>query len=473
MSERKDNKKMPLDESVIFGAGQYGASLLAPTDAERDAINDGMKLFWEAVERHENVSEEFKHGNFFEYIEAAKFNAEAARKGSPLYAHVTAAEGDPHAAADIIISRDDDLVKEVQAKSSDDPARLSHSLSDPKYHGMDKLVPKGQEDRVAALADHDAHHHNAHAADYADTSDHVTGELHAGHIASGGTSYRELRVFTENPGQYIELHGAMSLPEEVLDLGFHAAEAGFIVGGAIHLTKNGIGLLKGAITPTEAAQNTLRYAAESGGRSVFVGGLGSIFRNIGHAVGSEALSKSNVATSLAAGLIRTVKTVRCWACGDITDEQAMEEIGQTGCATLSGLYAGAVGAIFFPPAGAILGSMGGYIVAIQIYQSCIAILKRSRLAEQESRRIVSLREESCRIMTQQRIDFEQRLENKLEIKRKEFAGYFALIDQGLYANRPEIAVMGLNAFACLFGKKLMTLDEFNDFMSHSTNPLII
>ena len=473
MSDRNKNKKLPLEESGIFGAGQHGANLLVPSDAERDAINDGMKLFWEAVEKHENVSEEFKHGNFFEYIEAAKFNNEAARRGSPLHAHVTAAEGDPHAAADIVITNRDEVVKEVQAKSSDNPSSLSHSLSDPKYHGMDKLVPKGQEERVATLAGHNAQHNNAHAADYSDTSDHVTGELHAGHISSSGTSYRELKFITENPEQYAEAHGAMSLPEEVLDLGLHAAEAGFIVMGAINLTKNGIQVWKGAITPTEAAQNTLLSAAKAGGRSAFAGGLGSVFRNIGHAVGSEALSKSNVATSLAAGLIRTARTVRSLARGDITAEQAMEEIGQTGCATLSGVYAGAVGAIFFPPAGAIMGSMGGYIVAIQIYQSCIAILKRARLAEQESCRIVSLREESCKIMKQQRIDFEDRLGNKLKMQRQEFDRYFALIDQGLYGNQPEIAVMGLNAFARIFGKKLMSIDEFNNFMLNSKDPLII
>lgn len=469
----KDKKKIFLDEPVTFGAGQYGASLLFPNDAERDAIAEGMKLFWEAVEQHKNVSEEFKHGNFFEYIEAAKFNFEAARKGSPLHAHVTAAEGDPHSAADIVITNEDVVVKEIQAKSSENTVRLSNSLSDPKYQGMDKLVPKEQEERVAALTGHSSHNDHTHSTYHGDSDHHVTGELHAGNITSGGTSYNELRSATKNAEQYIESQGVISLPEEIIDLSFHAAEAGFIVGGALNIIKNGIRIFKNDITPTEASHNTLRSASEIGGRSALTGGLGSIFRNVGHAIGSEALSKSNIATALATGLVRTVKTVRSLARRDITAEQAMEKIGQTGFATLSGVYVGAVGEIFFPPVGALIGSMGGFIVATQIYQSCIAILKRAQLAEEESLRVISLSEESCRIMKQQRIDFEERMRNKLKMQRQEFDSFFALIDQGLYGNRPEIAVMGLNAIARCFGVKLMSLDEFNEFMLNSTAPLVI
>lgn len=302
---KENNKKTTLDDSVIFGSGQYGANFLAPTDAERDALRDGMDLLQEAVERLENVSPEFKHGNLFEYIEAAKFNSAAAEKGSPLRAHVTAAEGAPHAPADIVITDGDEVVKEVQAKSSNNPDSLVHALSDPKYQGMDKLVPEDQEDSVRLLANHHAHSDHSHVAVFADTDHNVTGELHEGNVDSGGTSYSELRFATENPDQYIEMQGVTSLPEEAWDLSIHAAEAGFIIGGAIALTRNSIAALKGDITLPQAAKNSLIGAGRSGAKSALTGSFGSMLRNAGHAIGADALSKSNVATALAAGLINT------------------------------------------------------------------------------------------------------------------------------------------------------------------------
>jgi hypothetical protein len=137
------------------------------------------------------------------------------------------------------------------------------------------------------------------------------------------------------------------------------------------------------------------------------------------------------------------------------------------------MYAGAVGALFFPPVGAIIGSMGGYIIAAQIYQSSIALLKHTRLIERESFRIVALAEESCKATAKERAKFELQLEKILQLRRKEFADCFAVIDQGLQSDHPDIATLGLAAFALLFGKKLISFKEFDEFMMNSTDTLVI
>ncbi|MEM2890459.1 MAG: hypothetical protein QW358_03865 [Candidatus Hadarchaeum sp.] len=470
---KEDTKKKILDDCLIFGSGQYGANIFAPTDAERDALRDGIDLLQEAVDRLKNVSPEFKHGNLFEYIEAAKFNSCAAAKGSPLRAHVTAAEGVPHAPADIVITNGYEVVKQIQTKSSNNPETLVQSLSDPKYHGMDKLVPEDQVDSVRLLADNYAHPDHSHDDGFCDTSHHVTGELHAGNIGSGGTSYYELRFAAENPDQYIEKQGVTSLPEEAFDISMHAAEAGFIIGGAVEVIKNSIAALQGNINLEQAAKNSLIGAGKSSVRSALTGSFGSILRNAGHAIGLDTLAKSNIATGLAAGLINTGRIVLLLSRGEITAEQAMEQIGQTGISTISGIYAGVVGALFFPSFGAVIGSLGGYLIAANIYQSCITIMKYARLAEKESLRNVAMAKEACRVMARQREEFEHRLENDLRFRRQEFGKCFLLVEQGIERNYPQVATLGLSALALLFGRKIMSFKELDDFLVHSSGPLVI
>ena len=68
-----------------------------------NAATEGMRLFQEKVNSSiiQNGQFEFYKGNLFEYIEAAKFNTEAARLGSSTRAVVTDAIGRSADAADI------------------------------------------------------------------------------------------------------------------------------------------------------------------------------------------------------------------------------------------------------------------------------------------------------------------------------------------------------------------------------------
>ena len=92
----------------------------------------------------QNKDFSFAKGNLFEYIEAAKFNVDAATKGSNLTAFVTDIE-DPHAAADILIRDNNKVVREVQAKFSDSQNAAADSVSmqrKDKYTGMQRLIRK-------------------------------------------------------------------------------------------------------------------------------------------------------------------------------------------------------------------------------------------------------------------------------------------------------------------------------------------
>lgn len=112
---KKEKKKVnDFENDVGRSIGNY-----ASTNAQNasQASLDGMSLFRDKVfgKMIQNGQFEQGKGSLFEYIEAAKFNSEAAFKGSTLRAEVTDVY-DSGAAADILIKDNGETVREVQAK---------------------------------------------------------------------------------------------------------------------------------------------------------------------------------------------------------------------------------------------------------------------------------------------------------------------------------------------------------------------
>ncbi len=170
----KKNSLHNLNTATSFSAGIYGAKVSQSHANATDAISQGMDAFRMAAEKLGAVNPKISQGNLFEYIEAAKFNADAALKGSSVKAVVTAAEGNPHAAADLLIKDGNQVVQEVQAKSMNRVSNLTDSLSNPKYEGMQKLVPNGNGEQVKELARQSSQSSND---DYGDTAKNVTDKL--------------------------------------------------------------------------------------------------------------------------------------------------------------------------------------------------------------------------------------------------------------------------------------------------------
>jgi hypothetical protein len=117
--------------------------------------------------------------------------------------------------------------------------------------------------------------------------------------------------------------------------------------------------------------------------------------------------------------------------------------------------------------------VAGYFVANHTYQSCIAILRDARLAEEEAARALALAEAAVAAMDEQRAAFETQVEALTELRRQEFAGAFSAIDATLEADSPAAAVGALDAFAYLFGRKLRfeNFEAFDAFMRDGDEPL--
>ena len=473
MNDKEENN---LDK-IGFAAGQYGAAASSNYADATDEMVSGIDAFRQAAERLGAVGLHFRQGNLFEYIEAAKFNAEAALKEDALRAHVTAAEGDPTGAADILIKLNGEVVREVQAKSSDSSTALTGYLKDPKYDGMLKLVPEDKANTVRGYAERLAERHSERdlptAAGHADTAKNVTGRLEHGGVTSGGTNYQENIFAAENPQIYSVLQEMKSVACEAATAGMQAAAAGAVVGCAVSLIKSSIKYSKGEMSLKEAVVKSGEDALKAGGRGGSIGCMGAILRQGAREAGIKSLTKSNVATALAAGLISSGVSVYKYVKGEMSAEETAESIGQNGVSTMSSIYSGAAAGMVFGPAGAVVGSVVGYMVASNVFQACLAIHKNARLANEEKVRIVALCEAACDAMNAQRKEVEAFVIERIEQRKEEFVTSFRDIDECLTTDNYVAINLALADFATLFGRKLLfnEFEEFNEFMLESDLPL--
>ncbi|MED4782163.1 hypothetical protein [Brevibacillus choshinensis] len=473
--KKKDGstEKNKADAESFLGSqlGSYAARHEA--EASHAAV-EGMDSLRRMADNLKNVGGDQKQGNLFEIIEATKFNMDAASKGADIRAYVTALEGDPHAKADILIRSGDKVLDEVQAKSSNNAARLTRMVSDEKYRGMQKLVNAEKADRVRELAENRANSGSIYSEDYRDTLKNVKGKLTHNEISSSGTSYDETIRATEDTAAYSSKLEWDQFKKEIGVTSAQAAAASAVIGGAMSLIKNGVAVSKGQVSLEQAAKNAMKDTGAAGMRGASTGAISAGIRTAAQKAGIDALAKSNVATSIAAGVVDMGVTVLRYAKGEITSEQAMEKIGQTGVSTTSSIYAGAAAGAVFGPVGAVVGSMAGYMIATGIYQSSLSILKEGKLAEVEAQRVMALCEAAILEMRRRREEFELAMKQKLQYNEREFNKCFHLIDSGLATDRFVDTVVALEGFAHMFGKELK-LSKSSDFDQHmkQDKPLIL
>ncbi len=447
-----------------FSGGQVGAELAGHEAAATRAFHKQMEGFARRAKTDTGL-EQLK-GNFFEYIEAAKFNRNAARAGKQVRAHVMAAEGQPTAKVDIALREGPRTIAEVQAKTHKKPTKLAKEATKKDYDGMDVLVPKN---KVGAT--------NRKLAKKGETKT-VVGELQGGGVTSGGTGSKELKFATENPKLYRIAVEARQVGREMAVTGAHAAAGAAVVGGAISACSNVRSYLAGETDVRTAIRNVATDSAKSGLHGGSTGALGAFVRqgaSRSSRIGMQTLAKSNVASAVAAGAIEVGVTVYEFAKGEITAEEAADRIGETGAATASGIYVGAAAGAIFGPPGAVVGSIVGYMAMSWVYQSSLAIVRRASLAEEEASRLVALCTEATRAMDRQREQFERRLETWLTRRDGTFRACLENIDDALAHDDVDDAVEGLARLAGMTGKALRfkNFEDFDQFMTHSTDPLVI
>ena len=140
------------------------------------------------------------------------------------------------------------------------------------------------------------------------------------------------------------------------------------------------------------------------------------------------------------------------------------------------MYTGAAAGSVFCPPGAIVGSIVGYIVANQTYDSCVAILREARLAEEEAAIVIRLCYEAIEIMEEQRQAFEEHVDTVLAARRHEAEQCFAVLDAASLQDDPAMIIEALADLAATFGHslKFARFEDFDAFMlDPNSGPLIL
>lgn len=463
-------KKKVKDKSS-FVSVQVAASMMNNIANTSNEAYSGMDLLRSEGERMINVLADKKQGNLFEIIERTKFNMDAATKGISERAVTTAEIGMPHAPADILIKDGNKVLREVQAKSSGKSSSALFEMSNEKYDGMQKLFNSDKVDKARELAEQRVDAGTLKATQYVDTLDNMTGELKHGNVHSGGTTHEEAMSAAEDYKNFAQNIEIDQFKKELGQSIKKTAIASSVIGGGISIVKNSIAYSKEEINGDELVGNVIMDTSKLAIRGGATGGVSTTIRTVAQKTGNMSLAKTNVATSIAAGVIDVGITVVSYVKGEIDSEQAMIQVGEKGFNTMSSVYGGmAVGAVF-GPGGALVGSLVGYMLASNVYQICIDTFKHAKLREEEAYRLIALYEESIGMMKSEREKIERYISERLVSNERQFNKLFIGMESGLKNNDIENSIRSMSELASYFGENLKYIEfkEFDDAMkSEST-----
>ena len=108
----------------------------------------------------------------------------------------------------------------------------------------------------------------------------------------------------------------------------------------------------------------------------------------------------------------------------------------------------------FGPVGAAVGSVAGYLLAANVYQSCIAVLKETLLTGTEAERVEALGCEAIQTMGAQRLEFEEKLGDLLNEQQNAFDRYFNAVEQSLLTDQTSDAHQALGELVAICGGRL-------------------
>ncbi|MFE8700714.1 hypothetical protein ACFYKX_08820 [Cytobacillus sp. FJAT-54145] len=403
------------------------------------------------AKQYMNCSSDFTQGRMFEIIESTKFNVNAAKAGSMLRAITTDQLGMPHHEADILIrNKSGDILREIQAKSSDKASNLARAVADSKYNGMDRLVNVEHEAKVNDLVEKRMNSGSVYAQDYKDAHGSIKGQLQHDDIKSGGTTHNEAKYAAENPDSYAFKSNTAEFLSGAKNAMLGGALAGAFVGGTMNTIH---GVYKGDFCVKE----TGKAAANSAARGAVVSGVAYGLKYVGK---NSVLMSGNVASALASSAVNMTELTYKYLSGKISTEEFVEGLGSNALSCFSGIIMTAAGAALFGPVGAALAGTVALMGMKQLYKvftnarEDLALAKEARAkAETLSKMIIQQVREEEKILIAYYSDYQETL---VELKK---VVDLAVVDTTF----TEQAIVSLaNGLNITF--KYDTLDEFNDFM---------
>ena len=259
--------------------------------------------------------------------------------------------------------------------------------------------------------------------------------------------------------------------------GVIAAKNAMVMGGTISLAMNVYAIASGEKDLAEATKDMATATVGAGASAYLIGNGGTVLQSVMHSSGVNALQKlsmTGLPSAIVAGGIEMHHILKAYFRGEITETEAVQQLGEKGVGTLAATYGATVGTLILPGIGTAVGSMVGYMVSSMIYGSCLSILQEADLAYENYLATKKMCEAAREQMRQQRIIFETVSSQILNHHKKVFdSSVLALMDAFEDSDTTNYT-NALSALAHEFGRELQFKDEseFDQFMSDSSSTLI-
>ncbi len=464
--------RSPRDDCDASGAAFLGATHARAHANASDSMGKVMDDLTAFAARNARGSVSTVKGGIFERIEAAKFNADAARQGASVHARVTADAGRPAAPEDIEILKGSRVQARAQLKNSDKADWLSDSQSQEKYRGMHKVVPKDQVDATRGAA----RRHADESPDHADTARRVRGELRYGEVRSGGTTHDETLWATRHPRSYGVIRKGQAMAVE----GGAAASAGAanaaLMAGLFGAVRHGVSVHAGKMSWQDAARATGSESLDAAKVGAVRAVGATVLRTAARESGATQFAQSAIGGVMIASTVEVGVVLWSYARGEITAQQFAEcAAGTTVRNTVGALCAKGVAAVGGSGAIAVIAPMAGVMAAGYVFQSCVAILENAALSEAERVRIEAMCTEAMVALLLERRETERQVQRALGRLDDSFAQAMASLDAALLDDDSDATCQGLSDALAVFGHALRfpTFEDFNEFLDDPDAELVL
>ncbi|MBZ9752719.1 hypothetical protein K7W42_17905 [Deinococcus sp. HMF7604] len=281
------------------------------------------------------------------------FNADAIRKGKVVRAEMPRGNG----LSDIDLKVGGKTVARAQVKNCKTVARTTKAVSDTKYDGMKKIVPKDQAQGVSELAAKRGVD-GLGERNYADTSKAATAKLEHDGVSSRAVTYDEL--------QSKDL-GKSMLRSEAGSAAAAGAKNAAVVGGAVSAVSNIGAVINGEKTVGQAAAAMAKETAVAAGTGALTSAATTVVANGAAKVGLQAVSRSGAPGAIVAAGFEVGKDLVALTRGELSGTQvmgrSMEHAVGAGAGWGGASAGAALGTMIFPGVGTLVGGFLGGMLA--------------------------------------------------------------------------------------------------------------
>ena len=375
--QKKDssNKEIIQGNASIYGAFIALDSTQKLAEATKRVFHDSSEME-RVLEQYKNCTLSSRQGRALEFLEALKFNRDAAENNrSDLFAFPTHFHN-PKSPTDIIVTKNGEDVLGVQSKSRSKIEEAIRDHSDEKYHGLGRLNPVEQYDHINELLNNRINSSlddQVCKKDYEDVHRHLMKSLKYEGVGSEGTDRAEAEFAALHPEILHLMQNGEVILKEVSEGALYGIESAAAFAAITKGILNTSKVIMGEKELATAISETLSMTASAALRGGVVAATTKVIGIAARSEGLKSFSEGAAPITLANTMYSMVRAINSYMKNDIDKETLKEECGEAAIRGVATYYCGIVGqiAIPIPIVGALVGSLVGYTTSAVLVQSGI------------------------------------------------------------------------------------------------------